>query len=130
MEKMRIGVIGCGTISGIYLENMTKKFSDMLEVVSCADIIAEKALETKEKYSLKKACTVDEIIDDPEIDIVLNLTIPAVHHDINMRTLRAGKHLYSEKPISLILEFTSSSENNTEILSAIFCSFFRLFVSP
>ena len=104
MERKRVGVIGCGTISGIYLENMTQKFSDVLEVVSCADIVAARAEETRDRYGLQKACTVDEIINDPEIDIVLNLTIPAVHHDINMRTLNAGKHLYSEKPISLTLE--------------------------
>ena len=104
MEKKKVGVIGCGTISGIYLENMIQKFSDVLEVVACSDLFPEKAEQTRAKYGLKKACTNDEIIDDPDIDIVLNLTIPAVHHDINMRTLRAGKHLYSEKPISLTLE--------------------------
>ena len=104
MDRKRVGVIGCGTISGIYIENMTQKFSDVLEVVSCSDLFPEKAEQTKEKYGLKKACTNDEIISDPEIDIVLNLTIPAVHHDINMRTLKAGKHLYSEKPISLTME--------------------------
>lgn len=104
MKKLKVGVIGCGTISGIYLENMTQKFGDVLEVVACSDLFPEKAEQTREKYGLKKACSNDEIISDPDIDIVLNLTIPAVHHDINMRTLKAGKHLYSEKPISLTLE--------------------------
>ena len=104
MKKQKVGVIGCGTISGIYLENMTQKFGDVLEVVACSDLFPEKAEQTRAKYGLQKACTNDEIINDPDIDIVLNLTIPAVHHDINMRTLKAGKHLYSEKPISLTLE--------------------------
>lgn len=104
MKKLNVGVIGCGTISGIYIENMKQKFNDILEVVACSDLFPEKAEQTREIYGLKKACTNDEIISDPEIDIVLNLTIPAVHHDINMRTLRAGKHLYSEKPISLTMD--------------------------
>ena len=104
MKKQKVGVIGCGTISGIYLENMTQKFGDVLEVVACSDLFPEKAEQTRAKYGLQKACINDEIINDPDIDIVLNLTIPAVHHDINMRTLKAGKHLYSEKPISLTLE--------------------------
>ena len=104
MNKKKVGVIGCGTISGIYIENMKQHFCDLLEVYACSDLFPEKAQATKEKYGIPKACTNDEIIADPEIDIVLNLTIPAVHHDINMRTLRAGKHLYSEKPISLTVE--------------------------
>ena len=101
-KKAGIGIVGCGTISGIYLTNLTQHF-DNLEVVGCADIFMEKVQEAKAKYGLRKACSVDELMSDPEIDIILNLTIPASHYEINMKALRAGKHVYCEKPFAISL---------------------------
>ena len=98
-----IGVIGCGTISEIYLTNMTKNFSN-IKVVACADLFLEKAKEAKDKYEIPKACTVEELLADPEVDIVVNLTIPGAHYEVNMAALNAGKHIYCEKPLALSLK--------------------------
>lgn len=107
-DKAGVGVIGCGTISGIYLANMTQHFEN-LDVISCADMYMEKAVQTKEAFGLRKAYSVDELLADEEIDIVVNLTIPAAHHEINMKALLAGKNVYCEKPLALNLAEANES---------------------
>lgn len=105
---MKVGVIGCGTISDTYLNNMTGNHHlPHIEVVACADLYPEKAKASQEKFGIKKACGVDELLSDPEVDIVVNLTIPASHYDINIRALRAGKHVYCEKPLAMNLDETN-----------------------
>jgi len=103
METMKVGVIGCGAICNIYIRNIQEHF-DNVEVISCSDLYLEKAQAAKEKYGLKKACTNEELLADPEVDIVLNLTVPAVHYELNKSILRAGKHLYCEKPLAMTAE--------------------------
>lgn len=98
-----VGIIGCGTISDVYLTNMTQHYEN-IKVIACADMFPEKAQAAKEKYNLPKACTVDELLSDPQVEIVVNLTIPAAHYEINMKALNAGKHVYCEKPMALTLE--------------------------
>lgn len=101
-KKVGIGVIGCGTISDTYLTNLTQHYTNV-DVKACADVFAEKAEQARDKFKLPKACTVDELLADADIEIVLNLTIPAAHHEVNMQILRAGKHVYCEKPMALSL---------------------------
>lgn len=104
MEKtIGIGIVGCGTISDVYLTNITQHYKN-LKVVACADMFLEKAQQTKEKYGLSKACTVEELLKDEEVKIVVNLTIPMAHYEINKKALLAGKHVYCEKPLALNLE--------------------------
>ncbi len=100
MERLRIGLIGCGMISDIYLKNLTTMFSDVVEVVCCADTMADRAAATAEKYGIK-AVTVDEVIESDAVELVLNLTIPLAHYEINKRALLAGKHAYCEKPLAI-----------------------------
>ncbi|WP_201755342.1 Gfo/Idh/MocA family protein [Paenibacillus glycinis] len=100
MQKTKIGIIGCGVISGIYLENCTKTFG-ILEVAAVADLMPEMARKRAEEYGIPKACTVQELLDDPEIEIVVNLTAPQVHAEVNLQILNAGKHVYTEKPFAL-----------------------------
>lgn len=102
-RKVGIGVIGCGTISDVYLTNITQHCEN-LDLIACADIIPEKARQAAEKYNIPRACTVEELLEIDEIRIVLNLTIPAVHYEVNMQILNAGKHLYCEKPLTLAFE--------------------------
>lgn len=101
--KVKIGVVGCGYISGIYLKNLTTVF-DITEVVACSDIIPERARMKAEEFGIPKACSVDELLNDPEIDIVLNLTIPAAHAEVNLAALDAGKNVYVEKPLAITRE--------------------------
>jgi predicted dehydrogenase len=98
-QKVRVGIIGCGIISSIYLEAPGK--FDILEVVACADIDMNRARAQAQKYNVPKACTVDELLADPDIDVVLNLTIPRAHAEIAQAALRAGKSTYSEKPLAV-----------------------------
>ena len=77
MEPVRVGVVGTGNISGIYLEN-SHKFPEY-EVVAVADIVQERAQAQADKYSIPKAVTPDDLIADPDVELVLNLTIPAAH---------------------------------------------------
>jgi predicted dehydrogenase len=98
-KRAKVGVIGCGNISGIYLQS-PQKF-DILDVVACADLDMDRARAQAAKYNIPRACTVAELLADPEIEIVINLTIPKVHADVSIAALEAGKSAYSEKPLAL-----------------------------
>lgn len=95
---MKVGLIGCGNISGAYLGNRSR--FPQLEMVACADVRDEAAERTAQTYGLRKM-SVDGLLADPEIEIVLNLTTPQSHVEINLRALEAGKHAYCEKPFGL-----------------------------
>src|SRR4051794_36629073 len=101
-KKARIGIIGAGVISGIYLE-APKKF-DILENAAIADIDLPRAQAKAEQYGVPKACKVEELLADPNIDIVINLSIPAVHAQVSLSALEAGKSVYSEKPLATTRE--------------------------
>lgn len=95
-KTFRVGLIGCGRISDIYLETLAS-FPET-DVVACASLDLEESRAKAGQFGIPRAVTVDEIIADPEIDCILNLTIPAAHAEITRRGLMAGKHVYSEKP--------------------------------
>ena len=99
MSSVKIGVVGCGNISNVYLES-GKKF-DVLDIVAVADLDLERAKAKAEEHGIARALSVAELLADPEIEIVLNLTIPKAHYDVCKAALDAGKHTYVEKPLSL-----------------------------
>lgn len=103
MKQTRIGIIGCGVISNAYLNNISKYFHK-LKVVACADLFPEKAKDTAARYQIPEVCSAEEILAAKDIDIILNLTIPASHYEVNKRALSAGKHVYCEKPLALKTE--------------------------
>ena len=98
MEKLRVGVVGAGAISDIYLQNMTSVFSN-LEVVSICAAHLERAKKQAEKYHLR-AYTFEEMLADPEVDLVVNLTPVGVHYELVKKALESGKHVYTEKTIA------------------------------
>jgi len=98
-DKVKVGVIGCGAISGAYLD-MAKNFP-IVEITAVADLDESRAKAAAEKYGIPRALTVDELIKDKEIEIVLNLTIPKAHVPIALQALEAGKHTYCEKPLGI-----------------------------
>ena len=102
IEKVKIAVVGCGMISGIYLKNMTSAF-EILDVVGCCDIIKERMERRATEFNIRQM-SIEEILSDKSIELVLNITDPVNHHLVSTQVLNAGKHLYSEKPIDLSIE--------------------------
>lgn len=94
-----LGVIGCGTFSDAYLGTLGPVFKNV-HPVACADLNAEAAGAAAEKWSIPKICTSEELMSDPEVDIVLILTNPSSHYALTMEALRHGKHVYCEKPLA------------------------------
>lgn len=93
-----IGVIGAGVISDIYLTNCTSMFNN-LRVAGIADLMMDRARSQAEKHGVE-AFSVDELLAHPEVEIVVNLTIPAAHADVAMQAVRASKSVYNEKPLT------------------------------
>ncbi len=96
MKQIGIGFIGCGTISGIYLDNICK--FPALRLVACADLRPEAAQAAASKYGTD-ARSIDALLASKDIDLVVNLTVPAAHFDVAMAAVSAGKHVFGEKPL-------------------------------
>lgn len=97
MEPTTIGIIGCGTISDAYLKGAAR--SELIRVKACADMRPEAAEEKAGEYGIT-AVPVDALLGDPEIEIVINLTVPMAHGPVSRQIITAGKHVYSEKPLA------------------------------
>ncbi|MDR1177381.1 MAG: Gfo/Idh/MocA family oxidoreductase [Spirochaetaceae bacterium] len=96
MKKVNVGVIGCGGIcKSAYMDAMVNQFA-VIDVVGAADKIDARAQWMADHYGIRKM-TVDEIMDDPEIRVVVNLTYPESHFEISSRAMKRGKHVYCEK---------------------------------
>ena len=102
MSKINIGIIGCGNISSIYMKNIPS--FKHLSLVACADLDIDRARVQAEKFQVPKAYTVQEILEEPEIDLIINLTIPGAHAEVCIQALEAGKHVYVEKPLAVTRE--------------------------
>ena len=98
-KPVAVGLIGCGNISSIYLQNA--QTLDPIEIVACADLRREAAEAQAAKYRRPRACSVEELLADPKIEIVLNLTTPESHGTIALAALEAGKSVYNEKPLAM-----------------------------
>lgn len=99
-KRIKVGFVGCGCISGIYLENLTNTFKEV-EIIGVCDLIRERAEEAVKKYNIPKLYEdMYELFDDLEVDIVLNITRPYEHYEVTKQALLHGKHVYSEKPLS------------------------------
>jgi predicted dehydrogenase len=99
MDKVGVGIIGCGNISAAYLKAMTSAFP-ILDIRGLADLNPEFAQARAAEFNLH-ARTVDDLLDDPKVEIIVNLTVPKAHVAVGLRALEAGKHTYSEKPIGI-----------------------------
>jgi predicted dehydrogenase len=97
-EPMNVGIIGVGTISGQYLANLPRLAQ--LRLIAIADLDLARAESVAASFPGVRACSVDELLADPSIDTVLNLTVPAAHAAIALRAIAAGKDVYGEKPLA------------------------------
>ncbi|MEK7449495.1 MAG: Gfo/Idh/MocA family oxidoreductase, partial [Planctomycetota bacterium] len=101
-NKIKVGIIGCGNISPVYFR-AGKRF-ESIEIKTCGDLITERAEARAREFGIPEAATVEKLLADPEIKIVLNLTLPAVHSEIALAALKAGKNIYNEKPLAITRE--------------------------
>jgi predicted dehydrogenase len=101
-RKTKVGIIGCGKISSIYFE-AGQKF-DAIEIAACADLDLDRARASAATYGVPHAVSVEELLQIPEVEIVINLTIPAAHAEVGLAVLRAGKSVYNEKPLAILRE--------------------------
>jgi predicted dehydrogenase len=95
----RIGVAGIGKISGIYLDNLTGMFGSRVKLTAVTDIEFGRAEKAAADYHAKAFKSVDAMAKSADVDIVLNLTQPQFHFEVALAAVRAGKHVYNEKPL-------------------------------
>lgn len=98
-EPLNIGIIGCGAIVAQYLKTLPHLPSVTLRAVADLDLGRAQAVAASQEGV--RALTVEELLADPEVDTVLNLTIPAAHAEIALKAIAAGKHVYGEKPLAM-----------------------------
>ena len=101
MNKVGVGVIGCGVISGAYLK--AAQSFPILDIRGLADAVPAAAEARAKEFGLK-AVSVDALLADPTIEIVLNLTVPKAHVEVGLKAIAAGKHVYGEKPLGVALQ--------------------------
>jgi len=99
VSSIRAGIVGCGNISGIYFKNLAK--FRRTTVTACADIDIERAKSVGAEHGIPWAGSTDELLKRDDVDVVVNLTIPAAHHSVAKAALEAGKLAYNEKPFSV-----------------------------
>jgi predicted dehydrogenase len=98
---MRVAVLGCGHVSDQYFAGCRR---EPLELVACADLDLNRAEQKAAEHSVPRACSPEELMADPEVELVVNLTPPLAHADASLAAIRAGKHVWSEKPLAATLE--------------------------
>jgi predicted dehydrogenase len=101
MKKVKVGIIGCGKISGAYFKGC--KAFNILDVVACSDVNMAAAEAAGKEYGCA-ATSVKDLLANTEIDIVVNLTIPKVHAEVDIAAFEAGKHVHCEKPLGVTRE--------------------------
>ncbi len=99
MRRCKVGIIGCGVISRTYASDIRDFYKD-LELAACADVDPSCAKKLAAEFGIPCVYTAEELLKDPQIEIVINLTPPQIHVEMNRRIIEAGKHLFSEKPFA------------------------------
>jgi predicted dehydrogenase len=122
---MRVALVGCGFISDRYVTSIRSNYPS-LEIVGVTDQSAERASQAGARYSLDVYESLERLLDDERVDIVLNLTNPRSHYEVSRACLQAGKHVYSEKPLAMDLdearELVDLAARNNLYLSSAPCS--------
>ncbi|MFN8372624.1 MAG: Gfo/Idh/MocA family oxidoreductase [Anaerolineae bacterium] len=101
-DKLNVGIIGVGNISPAYIKGC--RAFDILNLVGSADMNTARNKEVAAEHNMKAYDSVDSLLADPGIDIVINLTVPLVHAEVSQKIIAAGKHVYTEKPLSVLLD--------------------------
>jgi len=99
-EPLRVGLVGCGAISASYLTTLAAH-PGAVRVAACADLDLGRARARASEFGVPRALAVDELLAEPEVELVLNLTWPNAHAATTLAALEAGKHVYGEKPLAI-----------------------------
>ncbi len=97
MDELKVGIIGCGNISDMYCRGL--RLFDILDLRACADLEMDRAHKLAEAHGIR-ALAAEELLADPDIDIVVNLTPPVAHAEVALAAIAAGKHVQNEKPLA------------------------------
>lgn len=119
MDKVNIGVVGCGSISKIYFQNLEMFVNT--NVLACADLNEQAAKNAAEQYAIPYILSFEKMLECDDIDIILNITPPQAHYDLCKKALLAGKHVYVEKPLSLSFEQGSELVRLAEQKNLMLC---------
>lgn len=122
MTRYGVGIIGAGNIATQYLDNLTQ-FEDV-DVLFIADLQLDRAAARASQYNVPHYGTVDQLLARDDIQIVVNLTIPAVHAEVSQQIIAAGKHIWSEKPIA------TDQESAADLLRAADAAGLRVACAP
>lgn len=117
-----VGIIGAGNISDQYLTHLSS-FPDV-RVIAIGDLLEDRAKAQASTYGVPRAGGIDLVLNDPDVDIVVNLTIPAVHVEVSLAIIAAGKHVWTEKPIGI------DREESQRLLTAADAAGLRVGVAP
>ena len=99
MNKVfKVGLIGCGHIAETYFR--AHKYFNNFKIIKCADINNHASKKCAKTYGIK-ALSVNDLLKDSEVEIILNLTIPKAHYIVAKKSLLNNKHVYSEKPMAI-----------------------------
>lgn len=101
-RTVKIGLVGCGNICDIYFTQCA--MLEAVEIVACADLELDRAKDKAKQHGIQRACSTEELLAMDDVEIVLNLTVPQAHMPVSMAALEAGKHVYTEKPLTVALE--------------------------
>jgi predicted dehydrogenase len=102
MESVNVGVLGCGHVSDQYFRGCGR--FDAVRLVACSDIDQARAERKAAAHGIPRACTPEELLGDPAVELVINLTPPAAHAETTLALIEAGKHVWSEKPLAAGLD--------------------------
>ena len=98
----RVGIVGCGVIAKVYADKLNAL--PFIDLVACADLESERATDFAAAHDIPRALSVDTLLTDPDVDLVVNLTIPQAHVGVSQAALDAGKSVYCEKPLALTVK--------------------------
>ncbi len=121
-DKLKVGLIGTGKIAPAYVRGI-RQFPDIVELVACSDINLERAKSFANDHNLI-AMSNDELLASSSVDIVVNLTIPAVHAEVSLSAIEAGKHVHTEKPLA------TTREDGEKIMAAAKAKGVRIGCAP
>lgn len=103
MKPVKVGIIGCGNISGIYFENATRFAA--LDLIAAADLVPERVEAKAAEFNIPNVYySAEELLKNPDVELVINLGVPKIHAEICLAALNVGKHVYVEKPLAITRE--------------------------